>query len=47
MPARKFRQWQMMIAAMVSLCASTAAPAFEQSFPTAQCALSFRRQRAA
>ncbi len=35
MPARKFRQWQMMIAAMVSLCASTAAPAFEQSFPTA------------
>jgi tripartite-type tricarboxylate transporter receptor subunit TctC len=35
MPARKFRQWLTMIAAMVSLCASTAAPAFEQSFPKA------------
>jgi tripartite-type tricarboxylate transporter receptor subunit TctC len=36
MPARKFSQWLMMIAAMVLLCASTAAaPAFEQSFPKA------------
>jgi tripartite-type tricarboxylate transporter receptor subunit TctC len=35
MPAREFNQWLMMIAATVSLCASTAAPAFEQSFPTA------------
>jgi tripartite-type tricarboxylate transporter receptor subunit TctC len=33
MPARKCSQWPMMIAAMVSLCASTAALAFEQSFP--------------
>jgi tripartite-type tricarboxylate transporter receptor subunit TctC len=33
MPARKCSQWLMMIAAMVSLCASTAAPAFEQGFP--------------
>src|SRR5258708_13666770 len=35
MPARKFRQWLMMIVATVSLGASTAAPAFEQSFPKA------------
>jgi tripartite-type tricarboxylate transporter receptor subunit TctC len=35
MPARKLRQWLMMIAAMISLCASTAASAFEQSFPKA------------
>jgi tripartite-type tricarboxylate transporter receptor subunit TctC len=35
MPVRKFSQWLMMIASTVSLCASTAAPAFEQSFPKA------------
>src|SRR5262249_16783123 len=35
MPARKRSQWLMMIAAAVWLCASTAAPAFEQSFPKA------------
>jgi tripartite-type tricarboxylate transporter receptor subunit TctC len=35
MPARRFNQRLMMIAAMISLCASTAAPAFEQSFPKA------------
>src|SRR5262249_41866604 len=33
MPARKCSQWLMMIAATVLLCASTAAPASEQSFP--------------
>jgi tripartite-type tricarboxylate transporter receptor subunit TctC len=35
MPARKFNQWLMMIASAVALWASTAAPAFAQSFPTA------------
>ncbi len=35
MPVRKFNQWLMMIASAVSLLASTAAPAFAQSFPTA------------
>jgi tripartite-type tricarboxylate transporter receptor subunit TctC len=35
MPGRKLRQWLMMIAATVLLYASTAASAFEQSFPTA------------
>src|SRR5258708_24512683 len=35
MPVRKLIQWLMMIAATVSLCAPTAAPAFEQSFPKA------------
>jgi len=35
MLARKFNQWLMMIASAVSLWASTAAPVFAQSFPTA------------
>jgi tripartite-type tricarboxylate transporter receptor subunit TctC len=35
MLARKFSQWLMMIAATVSLCAPTAAPAGEHSFPKA------------
>src|SRR5262249_25867996 len=35
MPARKFSQWLMMVAATVWLCAPTAAPAFEHSFPKA------------
>jgi tripartite-type tricarboxylate transporter receptor subunit TctC len=35
MPARKFNQWLMTIVSAVSLWASTAAPAFAHSFPTA------------